>query len=106
MDQKRVTHLLYDLPFDGVGLLGFAAYFTTGVVLGVLHFSSLWWTVRMFADGGGALTIITSTIARFVLVGGVLALASLGGAMPLLLVAVGIPAGRFLVARRLRKNVS
>lgn len=106
MDQKRMTHLLYEIPFDGVRCLGVAAYLTTGTALGVLYFSSLWWTVRMFAGGRGAPTIIGAMIARFVLLGGVLALASLEGAMPLLLMAVGILAGRFIVAGRLKERES
>lgn len=106
MDQKRMTHLLHVIPFDGVRALEFVAYLTAGMALGVLYFSSLWWTVRMFAGGGGALSMIASTIARFVLLGGVLALASQDGAMPLLLMAVAIPAGRFVVARRLRESAS
>ena len=106
MDQERMRHLLSDIPLHVVRFSELAAYLAAGIALGVLHFSSLWWVVRLFAGGGSLLTVIGLTIGRFVLLGGVLALASLEGAMPLLLVAVGSMAGRFVVTRRLRERAS
>jgi len=101
-----MTHLLSDFPLRGVRLFEFAAYLTAGIALGVLYFSNLWWTVRLFARGGRTLTMIALTIGRFVLLGAVLALASLEGAIPLLLITLGFLGGRFLVMRRLRERAS
>jgi N-ATPase, AtpR subunit len=106
MDQKRMRHLLSDVPMHMVQFSELAAYLAAGVVLGVLHFSSLWQIVRLFAGGGRLLIVICLTVGRFVLLGGALALASLEGAMPLLLVAVGSMAGRFVVTRSLTERAS
>jgi F1F0 ATPase subunit 2 len=78
------------------------AHLAAGVGLGVLYFGGLWWNTRLFAEGGGARTMILVTIGRFVALGGVLTLASLEGAMPLLLMALGVFVGRFAVMAKVR----
>jgi F1F0 ATPase subunit 2 len=77
-------------------------YFAAGTVLGILYFGALWWNARLFAAGGRARTIVLATIGRFALLGGLLALASQEGAMPLLLMALGVFAGRFMIMSKVR----
>ena len=85
MDAKRMIAVLH-LPL--------------GVALGILYFNSLWRSVGMMTS---ATTLKASFIAialRFALLGAVLLPISLEGALPLLLTAAGVMAGRFLVMRR------
>ena len=91
-----------DLPGWAV-VLALAAHLVAGLGLGALHFGGLWWNVRLFARGGRASTTILLMIGRFILLGGVLVLASLEGALPLLLTALGILAARFVVLRSVRE---
>jgi F1F0 ATPase subunit 2 len=79
-------------------------YFASGVVVGVLYFGGLWWNTRLFAGGGRARTMVLAMIGRFVLLGGLLTLASLEGAMPLLLMAWGVFAARFMVMAKVRAS--
>jgi ATP synthase protein I len=73
-----------------------------GIVLGVFYFRGLWWNVRLFAGGGQAATAIIVMAGRFLLLGGLLTLASLEGAPPLLAMALGILAARSALIRRVR----
>ena len=82
--------------------LTFLAYFVGGVVAGALYFTSLWWSTRRFAQGGRMIATVALMIGRFLLLGGVLVLASLQGALPLLLMTLGIFLARFVVTRRVR----
>ena len=72
-------------------------------MLGVLYFRGLWWNARRFAAGGRATTTIALMIGRFVLLGGLLTLASLEGALPLLVMALGVLIARSVVMRRVRE---
>jgi F1F0 ATPase subunit 2 len=74
-----------------------------GIVLGILHFRGLWWSVRRFFDGGNLVATIALMIGRFVLLGGLMTLASLEGALPLLVLALGVLAARAAVIRRVRE---
>ena len=74
-----------------------------GIGLGVLYFRSLWWNTRLFARGGRPTTTIAVMLGRFALLGAVLALASLEGAMPLLVLTLGILIARCAVMRRVRE---
>jgi F1F0 ATPase subunit 2 len=85
--------------FDGIWLV---AHLAAGIVAGFLYFHCLWWNTRLFAEDGGTAAPIVLMIARFVLLGGLLTLASLEGAMPLLLMALGVFMARFMVMRRIR----
>ena len=101
MDEKRMSFASFDdLPTWSV-LLGLCAHFAAGVMLGVLYFGTLWWNVRLFALTGRATTTAALMIGRFVLLGGLLTLASLEGALPLLVMAFGVLIGRAVVMRRL-----
>ena len=104
MDAKRMSiPSFYPLPAWAV-LLGLGAHFGIGFGLGILYFRSLWWSTRRLA--GSMAAIIALMIGRFALVGGVLALASLEGALPLLTMALGVLAARFAVVKRVREVAS
>jgi F1F0 ATPase subunit 2 len=81
-----------------------AFYFVAGTVVGALYFCTLWWNTCLFAGGGRARTMILAMIGRFVLLAGLLALASLAGAMPLLLMALGVFAARLVVTSKVRTS--
>jgi F1F0 ATPase subunit 2 len=102
MDEDRMSFAsFHDLPAWAM-LLGLGAHLTAGLILGALYFRTLWWNTQRFIQGGRATTAIALMIGRFVLLGGVLALASLEGALPLLVVALGILIARSVVVGRVR----
>jgi F1F0 ATPase subunit 2 len=73
--------------------------FAIGIGAGVLYFAGLWWNARLFAEGGKTRTMILIMIGRFALLAGLLTLASLQGAMPLLTMALGVFVARVAVMR-------
>ena len=83
--------------------LSLAAHLAGGIVLGVLYFCSLWWNVCRFTGGGRATTTIALMIGRFALLGGLLMLASLEGALPLLMAALGVLIARSIIMHRVRE---
>ena len=95
------------VSFDGLPvwtiLLSLGAHLAAGVMLGVLYFRALWWNTRRFALGGRVTTTVALMIGRLGLLGGVLTLASLEGALPLLVMALGILIARSAVMRRVRE---
>jgi F1F0 ATPase subunit 2 len=102
MDEERMSFpLLNDLPAWTI-LLGLAGYFIAGIGLGVLYFRSLWWNARRFTEDGRATTAIALMIGRFALLGILLTLASLEGALPLLAMALGILIARAAVMQSVR----
>jgi len=94
------------MPSDGLPamLLGLGADLAIGIVLGVLYFRTLWWNARRIVLGGRAITNVALMIGRIMLLGGLLILASLQGALPLLVMALGILIGRSVVMRRVRRS--
>jgi F1F0 ATPase subunit 2 len=76
--------------------------FAAGIVTGMLYFGGLWWNARLFTGGGSTRTMILVMIGRFTLMGGLLTMASLQGAMPLLTMALGVFVARFFVMREAR----
>ena len=91
-----------ELP-DWTMLLRLAAYFAVGIMVGVIYFRTLWWQSRRFAAGGSFVKIGMTMLARFVLLGGLLTLASFEGAMPLMLMALGVLIARAGVMRSVRE---
>jgi F1F0 ATPase subunit 2 len=85
-----------------VNMFVLGAHFAAGIALGALYFGGLWWNTRLFTEGGRLRTMILLMIGRFLLLGAVLTLASLEGAMPLLLMALGIFISRFVITSRIR----
>ncbi|MGB7973012.1 MAG: ATP synthase subunit I [Roseiarcus sp.] len=81
------------------GVLHFAA----GFGLGMVYFRGVWWNARLFASGGRVTAAIALGLGRFILLGGLLALAALEGALPLLAMALGVLVARPLVMRRVRE---
>jgi F1F0 ATPase subunit 2 len=75
-------------------------YLAAGIAAGILYFKCLAWTVHLFAMGGGATKAIVLMIGRIALLGGLLALASRQGALPLLMMALGVFIARFVMVRR------
>ncbi len=94
-------------PFSGpvswAILLSLGAHLAAGIVAGTLYFRALWWNARRFAAGERVATTIALMIGRFVVLGGILLLASLEGAMPLLTTALGILIARAAVMRRVAR---
>lgn len=84
-------------------LLGLGGYLIFGALAGGIHFHGLWWTTRLFAEAGRRTATIMLMLGRLILLGGLLTWASLEGAMPLLLMALGVFAARVVVVRRLRE---
>lgn len=79
-----------------------AVHFGAGLLLGILYFYGVWWNARLFASGGRVGTSILVMLSRIALLVIVLTLASFEGALPLLVMALGVLLGRFIVMRRLR----
>jgi F1F0 ATPase subunit 2 len=100
MDAKRMNVITFGSPVAWTMVAGLAAYLAAGIVLGILYFRGLWWNARLFARAGHLPTGIVLMVGRFVLLGGLLTLASLQGALPLLVMALGVFIARFAVMRR------
>lgn len=91
---------------DWAQVVGLAAHLAGGIALGVLYFGSLWWNTRMLAGSGRLRNAMAFTLARFTLLGGILVLVSLEGAVPLLMTALGVLVARSGVLRRIREVAS
>lgn len=105
MDAQRMTLLAFDTLPSWAMALSLTAHLLAGIATGTLHLRTLWWTTRRFAQGGRAMTTAALMAARFAVLGCVLLLASLEGALPLLAMALGIFTARVLMVRRLRMAV-
>lgn len=92
-----MTHLT--LPTIPV-ILGWAAWMALGISLGGFYFHMLRRSVDLLVGGKSTIMAVLFTIGRFALAGAGLAAASFQGAVPLLLVALGLLIGRQLVMRR------
>ena len=103
VDEERMNFLSFDVLPPWALYLSLAAHLAAGIALGVVYFCSLWWNARRFAAGGRAITAVALMIGRFVLLGGLLTLASLEGALPLLMMALGVLIARPVVIRRVRE---
>jgi F1F0 ATPase subunit 2 len=103
MDAERMTYLSFNGLPTWAMLLSLTVHLVAGVLLGIVYFRSLWWNARRFTAGGRVTTTIAVMIGRFVLLGLLLTLASLEGALPLLVMALGILIARSVVMRRIRE---
>lgn len=86
------------MTLDGLSV---AVYGASGIVAGTLYFVGLWWNARLFARGGGWLSILM-LLGRVAALACALTLAARQGAMPLLVMALGVFIARFAVMRGLR----
>jgi F1F0 ATPase subunit 2 len=103
VDEERMSLLSFDvLPLWAL-YFSLAAHLAAGIALGIFYFRSLWWNARRFAAGGRAITAVALMIGRFALLGGLLTLASLEGALPLLMMALGVLVARPVIIRRVRE---
>ncbi len=73
--------------------------FLIGAMAGALYFIGLWYNTRLFASGGSTRMAIVVMVSRITLLGGLLTLASLEGAVPLLTMALGVLTARFAAVR-------
>lgn len=83
--------------------LSLALHLAAGLLIGLLYFRSLWWNARLFASGGRVRSTIALGLGRFVLLGGLLTLASLEGAPPLLAMSLGVLIARPIIMRHVRE---
>lgn len=83
--------------------LSLGAHLAAGIALGAFYFRAVWRSARLFAQGGRAATIVVLIAGRFAVLGGLLALASLEGALPLLIMALGVLIARSAVLRGRRE---
>jgi len=72
-------------------------FFALGLLIGTLHFSLLRWNTALYARPGPIWLGAGLQLARMATLGGVLTLAALHGALPLLLVAIGVLVARPVV---------
>ena len=83
--------------------LTLAIWLIAGIGTGIAYFGSLWWSARLFGHDSRLTIIVALALLRMAALGGLLVLASLQGAGPLLAMALGVVAARFGVMRRLRE---
>ena len=98
-----MSHLSFAALPAWAMLLSLSAHLGAGIALGLLYFHGLWRNVTRLAGGGRTTTTIALMIGRFALLGGLLTLASLEGALPLLATALGVLLARPVVMRRVRQ---
>jgi F1F0 ATPase subunit 2 len=88
--------------FSGPALLALqaAAWLGCGLLIGMLYFLTLQWSIQLVVTGRAPLLAMTLQLGRFALVAGTLALiVSRFGALPLLVAATGILAARTAAIR-------
>jgi F1F0 ATPase subunit 2 len=103
VDAKRMSVWTFDGMPAWAMLLGFVAHLAVGVGLGIVYFRGLWWNARLFAVAGQVPAGVALMIGRIALLGGLLVLASLEGALPLLMMVLGVLVARAIVMRRIRE---
>ncbi len=86
-------------------LLMLGTNLVVGIVAGALYFGCVWWNARLFANGGRVTTTVLMMLGRLALMGGLLFMAVRQGAIPLLLMALGVLLGRFAVMRGSRASL-
>ncbi len=87
------TTILSLVSEAGLGLL-------LGALAGTVHFGSLWWNARLFAQPGSMARAFAVQLGRFALLVAAFALLSLMGALPLLSGALGLLVARQIVMKR------
>ncbi len=100
MDEERMSFLSFDdLPVRTL-VFSAALHLTAGMIFGIFYFGSLWWNTCQFAKGVRVTTMIALMVGRYALLAGLLTLASLEGALPLLGMALGVLIARSFAVRR------
>jgi hypothetical protein len=103
MDEERMSFFWSSSLPAWAMFLSLAGHLAAGLVLGFLYFRGVWWSAHRFIDGGRLTTTIALAIGRFAFLGGLLTLTSLEGALPLLVMALGVLISRSVVMRRVRE---
>jgi N-ATPase, AtpR subunit len=80
------------------------AHVAAGAGLGVVYFRGLRWNARLLLQGGALRGSLALMAGRALLLTGLLTLAALEGAAPLLAMALGVFIGRFVVMRKTRSG--
>jgi F1F0 ATPase subunit 2 len=106
MDEKRMSFLSFDGSLFGAMPIIIATHLIGGGVVGMLYFRGLWWNASLLSQGDRTTAAIMLLVGRFALLGSVLTLASLEGALPLLMTALGVLIGRSAVMRSVGKFAS
>ncbi|MHB8310552.1 N-ATPase subunit AtpR [Metallibacterium sp.] len=76
-----------------------------GFFAGLAYFHAIWRSARALVSGRHkVLVTVALTFGRLILLTGLLYLAAQAGALVLLLTALGVLAGRFVVMRRVRRD--
>jgi hypothetical protein len=103
MDEKRMSFLSFEGLPVGAMPIGVAAHLIAGGGVGILYFRGLRWNASLLSQGGRTAAAIILMVGRFALLAGMLTLASLEGALPLLVTALGVLIGRSAVMRSVGK---
>jgi hypothetical protein len=75
------------------------AFFALGIVAGTLYFALLRWNTELYLDGDRIWPAVAVQVARLSALAGLLIVAVLHGALPLLLTALGVLIARPFVIR-------
>ena len=84
-------------PIPGI-LLGLAA----GVLLGFVHFGSLWWNTKLFTEGSGMVRVLIVQAGRFAVLATAFFILAAFGAPSLLAGMAGLLASRQIILRRFK----
>jgi hypothetical protein len=99
MDARRMNLSSFNTLPAFAQLAALTAHLAFGIALGILYFRGLRSNVARLTDHRGVMTTVALIVGRFTLLGGLLTLTSLEGALPLLTTALGVLAGRSIVMR-------
>ena len=94
-----MNYALIDVLPAWFQFLAVAGDLAAGIVLGILYFHSLRWSVSSFVEDGRAARMIALMLLRFIVLGGVLTLASVAGPLHLLVMTLGLFIGRSYIIR-------
>lgn len=97
-----MTIVAFDIGASWTTPLAAAGGLALGLVAGWLYFRSVWWHARLLSGSRPGAMMLVLLLGRFTILAGLLALASLAGALPLLMTALGVLIARGLVMRRIR----
>lgn len=81
---------------------GIAVGLVAGIILGLVHFGSLWWNTRLFTEGSGMFAVLSIQTARFALLVAVFFILALCGMAALLAGLGGLLTSRQIVLHRFK----
>ncbi len=84
-------------------ILVLIACLALGIVVGGVYFDAMWWSAELFAAGGRIPLAVALVAGRFGLIAATLAVVAIrGGALPLLMTALGVVIARAVAVRRVK----